>query len=118
MDTFTVTMQEKINKIKINEFTHLCDKDPKKQQCDVPSEEEEGRIDPEVVEEGEVNKSRNAVKRMDRAGGGRRHLHNNLYPIPLKALKAQQNIQNLFLKRLPVQMKIQSFADPCFRNVT
>lgn len=46
---------------------HLCDKDPKEQQCDVPGEEEEGGADPEAVEEGEVHESSYAVQGMDRA---------------------------------------------------
>ena len=47
--------------------TYLSDKDPKEQQCDVPCEEEEGGTDPEVVEQGEVQQSSDAVERMDGA---------------------------------------------------
>lgn len=52
---------------------YLCDKDPKEQQRDVPREEEEAGADPHVVEQGEVQQSGYAVKRVDRAGGGDRN---------------------------------------------
>lgn len=51
-------------------YTHLSDKDPKEQQCDVPCEEQEAGTDPQMVEQGEVQQSSYAVKRVDRAGQG------------------------------------------------
>lgn len=48
--------------------TYLSEKNPKEQQRDVPSEEEKGGTDPEVVEQGEVQQSSYAVKRVGRAG--------------------------------------------------
>ncbi len=36
----------------------------------MPSEEEEAGTDPQMVEQGEVQQSRYAFKRLDRAGGG------------------------------------------------
>lgn len=38
----------------------------------MPCEEEEAAADPQVVEQGEVQQSSYAVKRVDRAGGGDR----------------------------------------------
>lgn len=49
-------------------YTYLSDKDPKEQQCDVPCEEQEAGTDPQMVEQGEVQQSSYAVKRVDRAG--------------------------------------------------
>lgn len=50
--------------------TYLSNKDPEEQQCDVPCKEEEACTDPQMVEQGEVQQSSYAVKRLDRAGGG------------------------------------------------
>lgn len=49
---------------------YLSHKDPKEHQCDVPREEEEAGTDPQVVDQGKVQQSSYAVKRMDRATGG------------------------------------------------